>query len=206
MKRSWLLLISLGLTLVLAVASLLIGCASGTSEAQTVTEPSVSAEPQEGWHAMVKKISLWQNGEEQVIDPLQNPKQYVQIGDLLTGTLHKLNLQTRCLLTEERIRDIKEHDKVIEMSFREAEDITIGQWIEPRDRDYIKTDENGYRILENVDSTLFILEDNLGGGLEAHILVGSGTEFWSCWAIRQEGSNELDKAWINEVAKILAKE
>ena len=193
------------LALVLAsVASLLAGCASGTSGTQTVTEPSVSAEPKEGWHAMVKKISLWQNGEEQVIDPLQNPKQYIQIGDLLTETLHKLNLQTRCLLTEERIRDIKEHDKVIEMSFREAEDITIGQWIDPRDRDYIKTDENGYRILENVDSTLFILEDNLG--LEAHILVGSGTEFWSCWAIRQEGSNELDKAWINEVAKILAKE
>lgn len=109
-----------------------------------------------------------------------------------------------CSLTE-GIRDIKERDKVTEMRFREPENITISQWIEPRDRDHIKT-ENGYRILENVKSALFILEDNLGEGLEAHILVGSGTEFWSCWAIQQEGSNELDKTWINEINRILARE
>ena len=156
---------------------------------------------EEGSQEIAATVYLWENGKEKFVAGENSP-----MSNFLLQTLHRLNLQTRCLLTEERIRDIKERDKVIELRFRNLEDITISQWTEPPDRDYIKTDENGYRILENVKSALFILEDNLGGGLEAHVLVGSGTEFWSCWAIRQEESNELDKTWINEVAKILTKE
>lgn len=141
-------------------------------------------------------VYLWENGTEQFVASENSP-----MSSFLFQTLRRLNLQTRCLLTEERIRDIKEHDKVIEMRFRFTEDITIGQWIESRDRDYIKTDENGYRILENVKYTLFILEDNLGGALEAHILVGSGAEFWSCWAIGKDG--EIDKTWIVNLENLL---
>ena len=199
MKR---LIIALCIGLALVVG-LLTGCVSGTGVTQTVTEPGVSAEPREGWHAMIEKIPLWQNGEEQVIDPLQNPKEYIQIGDLLIETLRKLNLQATWAIFEEDIQKIKENDRVIEMTFRFPEDIVISQWIESQDRDHIKTDENGYRILENVESALFILEDNLDDGLVAHVLVGSGTEGWSCWTIQQEGSNELDKTWIDEVNKIL---
>ena len=41
-------------------------------------------------------------------------------------------------------------------------DITISQWVEPEERYHIPTDEKGYRILENVKTAMFILEDNLG--------------------------------------------
>jgi len=162
----------------------------------TTIEPSVSAEPREHWHSMVEKISLWQNGEEQVIDPLQNPKEYIQIGDLLIETLRKLNLQATWAIFGEDIQKIKENDRVIEMTFRFPEDIVISQWI-----------GNRYRILENVNGTLFILEDNLDEGLGAHILVGheiEGRIGYSCWAIQQEGSNELDKTWIDEINNIFS--
>jgi hypothetical protein len=91
----------------------------------------------------------------------------------------------------------------MELRFRfYEENITIGQWIEPQDKDHIKTDENGYRILESVKYALFILEDNLDEGLEAHILVYSLTDGWGCWAIQQDG--ELDKTWIDEVNKTVS--
>ena len=142
-------------------------------------------------------VYLWENGTETQFVAGENSP----MSSFLYQTLRRLNLQTRCLITEERIRDIKNHDKVIEMRFTFTEDITISQWIEPKDRDHIKTDENGFRILENVKNALFILEDNLGGGLEAHVLVGSGTEFWSCWAIGKDG--EIDKTWIVNLENLL---
>lgn len=153
------------------------------------------------WHLMTERVFLWENGKEEFVAGENSA-----LSNFLFQTLHRLNLQARCVFSEERIRELKENDRVIEMTFRFPEDIVISQWIEPEDRDHIKTDKNGYRILENVKSALFILEDNLGEGLEAYGLVGSGTEFWSCWAIRQAESNELDKAWISEIDKILAQE
>lgn len=194
MKR---LVIACALVLTL-VAGLLTGCASGTGVTQTVTEPSVSAEPREGWTAMAKKISLWQNGEEQVIDPLQNPKEYIQVGDLLIETLHKLNLQAVCVFAHETVEEeIKQRDEVVELVFKEPVDITISQLVQP----------DKARILENIKAVVFILQDNLGQGLQAHVLIGSeyqGKIGYGCWVIQEEGSNELDKAWIDEINRILS--
>lgn len=64
-----------------------------------------------------------------------------------------------------------------------------------------------FTILFGKFQRLRILEDTLGEGLEAHALAGHEVKKgmgYGCWAIQQEGSNELDKTWINEIAKILA--
>ena len=151
------------------------------AEVETMPRPPV-------WQLMTERVFLWENGEEQFVAGENSP-----MSNFLFQTLHRLNLQATCVFSEEDIQKIKGNDKVIEMTFRFPENITISQWI-----------NNRYRILENVKSALFILEDNLDEGLEAHILVGSGTEGWSCWAIWPEGSNELDKTWIDEINKILS--
>jgi len=120
----------------------------------------------------------------------------------------ELNLQAKCVFSEEDIQEIKQKDRVIELIFKKPVDITISQWVEPEERYHIPTDEKGYRILENVKNALFILEDNLGEGLEGHVLVGhkiDGRIGYSCWAIQQEGSKEIDKTWIDGVNKIFLK-
>lgn len=193
-----------GMVLVLIVVLI---TASGCTATVTkpATEPRVSAEPREGWTAMVKNISIWQNGEEQLIDPLENPKQYIQIGDLLIETLHKLNLQAKCVFSEERVQEIKRNDTVVEILFKQADDYPISQWVEPEERYHIPVDEKGYRILENVETAVFVLQDNLEEGLTAHVLVGSvheGKVGYSCWAIKQKESNELDKSWVREIASL----
>jgi len=191
-------LISMSL-LLMAVLITASGCATGSEN----IEPRVSAEPQDASYTMTKEISLWQDGEEQVIHPLENPKRYIQTGDLLVESLHKLNLQARCAFSQERIDEIKQKDTVVELIFRDPVDITISQFIEPEDRHHIATDEDGYRILEKVKSAIFVLEDNLNEGLWAHVLVGSeyeGKIGYGCWAIQQEGSNELDTSLLYEIA------
>ena len=62
--------------------------------------------------------------------------------------------------------------------------------------------------MENTKTAIFILEDNLDEGLEAHLLVGhevEGRTGYSCWAIniKQEGKTELDKTWIDGINKII---
>jgi len=150
------------------------------------------------WHLMLRRVFLWENGVERFVAGPES-----DLCNYLLQTFHKVNLQGRCVFDEERIQKIKENDKVIVLSFRFTEDFTISQWIEPKERDHIKTDENGYRVLEQVRKALFILEDNLNEGLQGHILVDSQTEGWSCWAIQLE-SGELDKTWIDETNKLLS--
>jgi len=85
-------------------------------------------------------------------------------------------------------------------------DVTISQWVEPEERYHIPTDERGYRILKDVKNAIFILGDCLG--LEGHILVGHEVEGrigYSCWAIQQEGSKEIDKEWVDKINKIFLK-
>ena len=159
---------------------------------ETITPPPIH------WHLMLRRVFLWENGEERFV---AGPNS--DLCNYLLQTFHKVNLQGRCVFSEERIQKIKENDKVIVLSFRFTEDFAISQWIESKDRDHIKTDENGYRILEQVRKALFILEDNLDEGLQGLILVYSETEGWSCWAIRLE-SGELDKTWIGETNKLLS--
>jgi len=122
---------------------------------------------------------------------------------LFTPDSSKINLQVNCTLSEEKVQEIKENNKVIVLSFRFTEDVTISQRVEPQNRDHIKTGEEGYRILKKFHKALFILEDDLDEGLQGHILVYSQTEGWSCWAIRLE-SGELYKTWIDEINQLLS--
>jgi len=145
---------------------------------------SLVVEP--NWHLMLRSVFLWEDGEEQFV---AGPNS--DLCNYLLQTLPKINLQ-----------EIKENDKVILLSFRFAEDVTISQWIEPQDRDHIKTDQEGYIILEKFHKALFILADNLDEDLQGHILVYSQTEGWSCWTIQLE-SGELDKTWIDEINELL---
>ena len=129
--------------------------------------------------------------------------------EILVSILKRLNLQAKCIFSEEKIKEIKRNDKVLEVIFTVPINITIFQWVKPEDRNYIKTDVNGYRVLENVKIALFIMKDNLNEALEGSILLGYETEGkvdrYECWAIQRQESKEVDKSWIDEVNKILTK-
>lgn len=155
---------------------------------------------------MVEKIVFYENGKQEVIDP--KSEEGDGLASLLTRKLHELNLQAKCVFSEEDIQKIKQKDRVVELSFKKPVDITISQWVEPEERYHIPVDEKGYRILEDVETAIFILEDNQERGLEAHILVGHGVEGrvgYSCWAIniKEEGKPELDKNWIDEINRLI---
>ena len=121
---------------------------------------------------MVEKIVFYEDGKQEIIDP-KSSEEGKRLASLLTRKLHELNLQAKCVFSEEDIREIKQKDRIAGLIFKKPIDITISQWVEPEERYHIPTDEKGYRILENVKNALFILEDNLAEGLEGHVLVGS---------------------------------
>jgi len=153
---------------------------------------------------MVEKIIFYENGKQEIIDL----KSEEGLASLFARKLHELNLQATCVFSEEDILEIKQKDRVVELIFKKPIDITISQWVEPEERYHIPTDEKGYRILENVETTIFILEDNQERGLEAHILVGHRVEGrigYSCWAIniKEEGKPELDKSWIDGINRLM---
>ena len=155
---------------------------------------------------MVESIVFYEDGKQEIIDPKSEDGK--GIASLLTRKLHELNLQATCVFSEEDIQEIKQKDRVAELIFKKPVDITISQWTEPEERYHIPTDEKGYRILENVETAIFILEDNQERGLEAHILVGHRVEGrigYSCWAIniKEEGKPELDKSWIDGINRLM---
>jgi len=156
-----------------------------------------------------RKIVFYKDGRQQVID--LKSKDGVEIASLLTRKLHKLNLQAKCVLSEEDIQEIKQTDKIVELILKTPIDLAISQWVEPEERYHIPTDEKQYRILENTQNALFILEDNQDRGLVAHILVGHkfGHEAeertgYSCWTINLSKTTkpEIDKTWIDALDRI----
>jgi len=152
---------------------------------------------------MVEEIVLLGNGKKEPIDP--KSEEGTEIASLLTRKLHELNLQATCVFSKEEIQEIEQKDRSVRLFFKKPIDITISQWVEPEDRYHISTDKNGYRILENVGTALFILEDKLDKGLEAHVLIDhkiKGRIGYSCWAIKKEGSQEIEKNWIEEIYRI----
>ncbi|NIT04216.1 hypothetical protein GTO10_04835, partial [Candidatus Saccharibacteria bacterium] len=149
-----------------------------------------------------KGIFFWESGREQSLFGRDTTLRV-----LLNQTFHRLNLKKDCSFSKEGVDRIKAGNKLIELIPENPEDIKINQWIKPDERDHLPTDEDGYRILENVQATIFTLEDNLAKGLQAVILIKKeDEEQWSCWAIEQEASGELDKSWIGEINKLLAQE
>ena len=142
-------------------------------------------------------ILLLENGEEQLVGG--GNSELLQY--LYRSLFSQINVHIKCDLTMERVQKIKTNDRIARIDFRiYGHDITISQWISPEDRDGITTDDEGYRVLDKVHDVLFILEDNIGEGLEGHILLDINGE-WSCWAIQQDG--EIDKSWIKETERYL---
>ncbi|MBE0516065.1 MAG: hypothetical protein IBX41_01565 [Methanophagales archaeon] len=147
---------------------------------------------------MVEEIVFYESGRDlpyfrqELIDP--KSEEGIGIASLLTRKLHELNLQAKCVLSEEDIQEIKQNDRAAELIFKKPIDITTSQWVEPEERYHIPVDEKGYRILENVKTALFILEDNQDRGLEGHILVGSERKERDekcSWEITQEDIEKL---------------
>jgi hypothetical protein len=159
-----------------------------------LTRNYLTVSPQFLWMSKVKDVSLWQNGGPVSLNSLEG-----FLGKLAT-ILEKINLQAKCVFFEERINQLKENGKVVEMDFNSPVDIRISQWIEPEERNRIKTNNQGFRILKNVEKVIFVLK----GDLEGNILIGrkwQGKVSYGCWAIRKAKSDEIDKSWIDEIEK-----
>ena len=191
-------------SIVLAVVCFLVGVGIGLIGYHYFLKPHTQGNITkiEPTKEMVEKIVLYENGKQEIIDPKSEEGE--GLASFLTRKLHELNLQVKCVFSEEDIQKIKQKDRVVELIFKKPVDITISQWVEPEERYHIPTDEKGYRILENVKNALFILKDNQERGLEGHILVGhevKGKIGYSCWAIK-----EIDKTWISEINKIEQKQ
>jgi len=170
---------------------------------ESVSWQSTKIEPTK---EMVESIFFYEDAKQEITDLKSEDGK--GIASLLTRKLHELNLQATCVFSEEDIREIKQKDRVAELIFKKPVDITISQWVEPEERYHIPVDENGYRILENVETAIFILEDNQERGLEGHILIGhrvEGRTGYSCWAIniKEEGKSELDKSWIDGINRLI---
>ena len=76
---------------------------------------------------MVEKIMFYINGKQEIID--LKSEEGKGLASLLTRKLHELNLQVKCVFSEEDIQKIKQKDKVIELIFKKPIDITISQWL-----------------------------------------------------------------------------
>ena len=185
----------------LAVVCLVIGVGIGLLgyhyffKSETVSNwPSTKIEPTK---EMVKKIIIYdskQKGFATVFNTPIKSEEGIGLASLLTRKLHELNLQATCVFSEEDIYEIIHKDRVAELIFKEPIDITISQWVEPEERYHIPIEEKGYRILENVKTALFILEDRQDEGLEAYILVGAEREDKDekcSWEITQEDLEKL---------------
>jgi hypothetical protein len=149
------------------------------------------------WHLMMVSAFLWEDGRELfVAGPHSNLTAH------LLCTLQRINMQTRCVFNDERVEEIEKSMKAMRLRFRIYDDVNISQWIEPEDRDHIKTNETGYRILEKVKYAIFILDSGKNESLFGHILVRStDDDYWSCWAIEQDG--QLETSWIVEIERFL---
>lgn len=181
------------------------GCVREIKEkpSETVSTPipdSTSSPPEE---KNPKTVYLWENGTGKFVADENS-----SLSNFLLKTLHRVDLQAKCVFEEERIQRMKKNNRILEMSLRYPENITIIQQIGPN-HSFIPTNDSGYRILENVSDALFILEDNLNEELKGHMLVSyeevkvEGTTNYACWAIKEEASKEIDKTWIDEINSIL---
>ena len=148
------------------------------------------------WISQVQEISLYDHGKSRPLNDLEG------IMDELVSVVQKLNLQAKCVFSEERINQLKQSGKVVEIVFKKPINVTISQWIEPEERYYIPTDKEGYRILTNVKSVVFILE----GYMEGNVLIGvesDDVKSYGCWVIKKPFSNEIDKSWIKEIERAI---
>ncbi len=186
---------------VIVALLIIVGSAVGVYYYTALPTPSPSPSPTAiptptPYPRMDDVILLLENGEERLVGGGNSEL----LDYLYLSLFHQINVQ-ECNLTWETVGEIKANDRIARIEFRiYGHDLTISQWIKPEDRNGITTDEHGYRVLDRVHDVLFILKDNLGLGLEGHILLDIDGE-WSSWAIQKDG--EIDKSWIEETERYL---
>ena len=191
----------------LAVICVLVGVGIGLLCYNLFSKPQVIPYIQkEPTIEMVENVIYYENGEHKVIDTKSEGG--IGMVSLLTRKLHELNSQAVCIFSEGEIQEIKQKDRCVELVFRSPMDVTISQWIEPEERYHIPVDERGYRIL-GINNALFIMEDNLGEALGAHILTGheyEGSISYGGWAIQSKrfGKTSTDESWVDSLDKILS--
>jgi len=185
--------------LTLFLLSIPIGCAKETTPTSAPPPAPETTPLPPAWHLMHHSVFLLKDGEEQFIAGVNSP-----MAEFLLDTTRKLNVEVECVLTQEDIREIEDSSRAVKLRFRFTEDVAVSQLVRQEEIDKIKTTENGLRILEDVKYVVFILEDNLGKGLEGHILVGQGVpQTWSCWIIWEESGNAVDKGWVDKVEEFI---
>ena len=139
----------------------------------------------------VKSITFYDKGQVKPVGDTEG------LSDLLIHTLQSVNVQAKCVFTQDDVNRLKANGKLVELVFSKPVDITIAQWVKPEDRSYIPTNESGYRVLKDIETVIFVLD----GDLEGHILTSGKSRFYSCWAILRNGS--IDKSWTSAVLKNL---
>jgi hypothetical protein len=144
----------------------------------------------------VERVTVYSNGSEEVIQGAD--KRFSELVQRLLATLPSFNLQAECVFSEDEISALKQKERLVELVFKAAERITIGQQIPEEHRNRILTDERGFRVLE-VKTALFVLSGDYRGQL---LLLSDGqSPAWGCWAI--EKNRVIDTHWVEAVEEVL---
>jgi hypothetical protein len=202
-------------SMIVAVTIIMVAIAAGyyfyqMSPQEPTTSPSPTSTPTvtpdvtptptpPRWHLMMVSAFLWEDARELFV-----AGSHSDLTEYLLHTLQRINVQARCVFDDEQVEEIEKSMKVMRLRFRFYDDINISQWIEPEDRDHIKTNETGYRILEKVKYAIFILDSNKNESLIGLILIksySSSEDYWGCWAVEKDG--QLDTSWIVEIERFL---
>lgn len=142
-------------------------------------------------------LSLWESGSIRNIGGGDS-----HLMPVLLRTASQINLQLRCIATEDRVVELQENARVIELLFSEPKDITISQYVPEDERLHILTNETGYRILPGIQAMLFVLNESNGTGFTGHILIrGENEPLYGCWAIMEDEG--LDFTWPEALSGLM---
>jgi len=164
----------------------------------TLTPAPITPQP-EGCTLQMRCVFLWEKGSSEFIATTRSP-----LSEALSEILNKLNKEIACEINDNGINEILENGNVIELKIRHGDSITIGQLVSQELRDHLKSNEAGYRIVENVRAAFFILSDSSEAELKAHVILRSWNQEayghdWSCWIIQEEIAIEPNQEWIKEI-------
>ena len=146
----------------------------------------------------VQSIIVYSDGEATTLGP--GDTGFASLTEHLLSLASRFNLPAGCRFDESKIAALKRQDRLLHLTFRQRESITLGERIPREERSRISTDGMGFRVVD-ADSILFALSGEYRGHL---LLTAEGEpDAWSCWAIEREG--EIDTRWIERVEQILTR-
>jgi hypothetical protein len=145
----------------------------------------------------ITHIIVYWEGEPEALEPGDEP--FAPLATHLVAVVPRFNLPAGCALSEHTVQALKEQERLVELEFAAPEEIALGERVAQEDRDWIQTDDRGFRVVE-ARALLF----PLSGEYRAHLLVPSEGEprTWGCWAVRR--GNEIDTRWVEATEAILA--